>query len=88
MVTVADASSLLANYGSSDLLRDRGETRDRDDQRTLVDLLVEQIEFADVVVINKVSDATEAMRAEVRRVVAALNPDARQIEADFGNDSS
>ena len=84
MVTVADASSLLANYGSSDLLRDRGETRDRDDQRTLVDLLVEQIEFADVVVINKVSDATEALRAEVRRVVAALNPDARQIEADFG----
>ena len=84
MVTVADASSLLANYGSNDLLRDRGETRDRDDQRTLVDLLVEQIEFADVVVINKVSDATEAMRAEVRRVVAALNPDARQIEADFG----
>ena len=84
MVTVADASSLLANYGSSDLLRDRGETRDRDDQRTLVDLLVEQIEFADVVVINKVSDATEAMRAEVRRVVVALNPDARQIEADFG----
>ena len=84
MVTVVDAASLLADYGSRDLLRDRGETRDRDDQRTLVDLLVEQIEFADVVVINKVSDATEAMRAEVRRVVAALNPDARQIETDFG----
>jgi len=84
MVTVVDAASLLADYGSSDLLRDRGETRDGDDQRTLIDLLVEQIEFADVVVINKVSEATESMRAEVRRVVAALNPDARQIETDFG----
>ena len=67
MVTVVDASNLLANYGSRDLLRDRGETRDRYDQRTLVDLLVEQIEFADVVVINKVSEATEATRAQSAR---------------------
>jgi len=84
MVTVVDAANLLADYGSSDLLRNRGQTRDRDDKRTLVDLLVEQIEFADVVVINKVAEATEAMRAEICKVVTALNPDARQIETDFG----
>ena len=84
MLTVVDASSLLADYSSSALLRDRGETRDRYDQRTLVDLLVEQIEFADVVVINKVSETTEATRAAIRRVISALNPDARQIETDFG----
>lgn len=83
-VTVVDAPSLLASYDSRDLLRDRGERRDPYDQRTLVDLLVEQIEFADVVVINKVSEATEATRAAVRKVVAALNPRARQIETDFG----
>ena len=79
MVTVVDALNLLAKYNSRDLLRDHGESRDAADGRTLVDLLVEQIEFADVVVINKVSEATEATRAEVRKVVAALNPRARQI---------
>ena len=84
MVTVVDAMSLLANYSSRDLLRDRGELRDTYDQRTLVDLLVEQIEFADVVVINKVSEATEAARAAIRKVVAALNPQAPQVETDFG----
>jgi G3E family GTPase len=84
MVTVVDALNLLANYSSRDLLRDRGELRDAYDQRTLVDLLVEQIEFADVVVINKASEATEETLAAVRKVVAALNPRARQVETDFG----
>ena len=65
-------------------LRNRGELRDIYDQRTLVDLLVSQIEFADVVVINKASDATEAALAKIRKVIAALNPEARQVETDFG----
>ncbi len=84
MVTVVDAASLLADYSSADLLRDRGLQRDGEDRRTLIDLLVDQIEFADVVVINKISNATEEIRAEVRKTVAALNPDARQVETDFG----
>jgi len=84
MITVVDAASLLADYSSADLLRDRGLERDSQDRRTFVDLLVDQIEFADVVVINKISDTTEEIRAEVRKVVAALNPDARQVETDFG----
>ncbi|NLS04838.1 GTP-binding protein [Rhizobium sp. P32RR-XVIII] len=84
MVTVVDAASLLGDYSSADLLRDRGQQRDSQDRRTLIDLLVDQIEFADVVVINKFSDSTDAIRAEVRKVVAALNPDARQVETDFG----
>jgi G3E family GTPase len=85
MVTIVDAASLLADYGSADLLRDRGLQSDGQDQRTLIDLLVDQIEFADVIVINKIADATEQTRAEVRKVVAALNPDARLIETDFGD---
>lgn len=84
MVTVVDAASLLADYSSADLLRDRGLERDGEDRRTLIDLLVDQIEFADVVVINKVTDATEQTRGEIRKVIAALNPDARQIETNFG----
>jgi G3E family GTPase len=85
MVTIVDAASLLADYSSADLLRDRGLQSDGQDQRTLIDLLVDQIEFADVIVINKIADATEPTRAEVRKVVAALNPDARLIETDFGD---
>lgn len=84
MVTVVDAASLLRDYGSRDFLRERGETAGEGDERTLVDLLVEQIEFADVVVLNKTSDASPEQRAAVSRIVRALNPDARQVEADFG----
>jgi len=84
MVTVVDAINLLADYSGSDLLRDRGETRDADDRRTLIDLHVEQIEFADVVILNKVSDVSADARASVRQVIASLNPDARVVETDYG----
>ncbi|MBS7702161.1 zinc metallochaperone GTPase ZigA [Chelatococcus asaccharovorans] len=84
MVTVVDAAHLLKDYGSNAFLRDRGETAGEGDDRTLVDLLVEQIEFADVVVINKKSEVSRDQLALVRKVVAALNADARIIESDFG----
>nr|WP_064246389.1 GTP-binding protein [Rhizobium leguminosarum]OAP95795.1 4-hydroxytetrahydrobiopterin dehydratase [Rhizobium leguminosarum] len=84
MVSVVDAVNLLADYASAEFLRDRGESRDGDDERKLVELLVEQIEFADVVVVNKAQDVPPAALAEVRRIVAALNPDARVIETGFG----
>ncbi len=83
MVTVVDAANLLRDYASQDFLRDRGETAGDGDDRTLVDLLVDQIEFADVIVVNKVSDVEPAQRDLVRKVVLALNPDARIIETDF-----
>ncbi|WP_152047059.1 GTP-binding protein [Aureimonas psammosilenae] len=83
MVTVVDASALLKDYGSHDFLADRGETAGEGDARTLVDLLVEQIEFADVVVVNKVSEVDAARRAKVRAVVAALNADALVLETDW-----
>ena len=57
MVTVVDAVNLLRDYSSHDFLRDRGETLGEEDERTLVHLLTDQIEFADVVILNKVADA-------------------------------
>ncbi|MDP4024506.1 GTP-binding protein [Methylobacterium sp. NEAU 140] len=81
MVTVVDAVNLLKDYGSNAFLRDRGETAGAEDTRTLVDLLVEQIEFADVVVINKAGDVSAEHRALVRAVVRGLNGDARIVEA-------
>ncbi|KQO76267.1 GTP-binding protein [Rhizobium sp. Leaf262] len=85
VVTLVDAKNLLADYSSGDLLSDRGAARDGTDARTLIDLLVEQIEFCDVVVINKISDVDTRTRHAIRLVIAALNPDARIIEADFGD---
>lgn len=84
MVTVVDAANLLNDYSSSDFLADRGETAGDGDNRTLVDLLVEQIEFADVVVLNKIGTATPEQRDAALKIIAGLNPDARVIETDFG----
>ncbi|WP_106745759.1 GTP-binding protein [Yoonia maritima] len=84
MVTVVDTANLLKDYGSRDFLRDRGQELGDADDRTLVDLLVDQIEFADVVILNKVSDAGAQKRDAARKIVTALNPDAQIIETDFG----
>lgn len=84
MVTVVDAASLLSDYSSHDFLADRGETAGEGDERTIVDLLVEQIEFADVVILNKVGLTSESQREAARKIVCALNPDAKVIETDYG----
>lgn len=83
MVTVVDAVNLLRDYSSTDFLGDRGESLGEDDKRTLVDLLVEQIEFADVVVLNKVDDASPAQLEAARKIIRALNPDADIVESSF-----
>jgi G3E family GTPase len=84
MVTVVDAANLLANYSSHEFLRDRGEVAGPEDERSLVDLMVEQIEFADVIVLNKISAASPEHRDLARAIVRSLNSDARIVEADFG----
>ncbi len=84
MVTVVDAANFLKDYASGDFLRDRGESLGEEDERTLVDLLVEQIEFANVVVLNKISMVSKEECALARKVIRSLNPDARIEETDFG----
>ncbi len=83
MVTVVDAVNLLTDYSSTDFLSDRGESAGEGDDRVLVDLLVEQIEFANVVLLNKVSAATRDQVTTARQVITALNPSATIIECDF-----
>jgi G3E family GTPase len=82
MVTVVDAINLLRDFASHDFLTDRGESLGEGDERTLVNLLTEQIEFADVVVLNKVRDAGSERADAARKIIKALNPDARLIETD------
>ncbi len=81
---MVDALNLLTDYSSQDFLADRGESLGEDDTRSLVGLLVEQIEFADVVVINKASAVPPEQLAIVKKLVASLNADARIITCDHG----
>ncbi len=84
MVTVVDAHNLLADFGSTDFIAQRGESAGEGDERRLVSLLTEQIEFANVVVINKTDLVDAARLAQVRAVVQALNPKARVVESVRG----
>tara|TARA_Y100001934_G_scaffold200760_1_gene236696 strand:+ start:363 stop:1619 length:1257 start_codon:yes stop_codon:yes gene_type:complete len=85
MVTVVDAFNFLKDFGSMDSLVDRKQSRDEQDDRCVVDLLVDQIEFADVVILNKTDLVTDEQLAEVTGIIKGLNPDAELVEAKFGN---
>ncbi|HEY1076730.1 MAG TPA: GTP-binding protein [Fontimonas sp.] len=84
MITVVDASNLLSEYCSTDFLRERGESLGDNDDRSVVDLLVDQIEFADTIVVNKISEVDEEQRKDVLAVVKGLNPGAHVVLADYG----
>ena len=85
MVTVVDAANLMNDYSSQDFLRDRGETLGEEDDRTLVHLLTDQIEFADVVVLNKIADAGPERVDAARKIIRSLNADARIIETNHSD---
>jgi len=83
MVTVVDAVNLLKDFSSHDFLKDRGETMVEEDDRTLVHLLTDQIEFADIVVLNKVSAAERGQVDAARKIIRSLNADAKIVETDY-----
>jgi len=84
MVTVVDVASFLRDYNAAEALQDRGESLGDDDERTVTDLLIEQIEFADVIVLNKVDLVGHSQVLEVEAIVKALNPGAQLITATRG----
>ena len=85
MVTVVDAVNLLEDFSSHDFLTDRGESLGEQYDRSLVSLLTEQIEFADVVILNKVADAGHERVETARKVIRALNGDAKIIETNHSD---
>ncbi len=85
MVTVVDAVNLLRDYSSHDFLRDRGESLGDEDNRTLVHLLTDQIEFADIVILNKVADAKPDQVDAALKIIRSLNADARIIETNHSD---
>jgi G3E family GTPase len=84
MVTVVDAFNFLRDYGSRDSLQERGEHLGDEDERTVVDLLIEQVEFCDVIVLNKVDLIDAEERERLMAILHTLNPRARIEIAEFG----
>ncbi len=84
MVTVVDAANFLKNFASQEQLKDRNWEVGIEDERTIVDLMTEQIEFCDVLVVNKISDLSEEEKKRVRAIVKWLQPTAKYIETDWG----
>lgn len=77
MVTVVDALNFLRDYLSDDSLGSRGESAGEGDERTIVDLLSDQIEFADVILLNKTDLISAEERYSVHGMIRALNPRAK-----------
>ncbi len=84
MVTVVDAHAFLDDFASADTLHARGETTGEGDDRHLVDLLTEQVEFADVILVNKADLVSAAELGRLAGLLATLNPDAEILSAAHG----
>ncbi|MFP6559079.1 zinc metallochaperone GTPase ZigA [Paraburkholderia sp. B3] len=84
MVTVVDGFNFLRDYSSQDSLHARGESLGDEDHRTVVDLLIEQIEFCDVIVLNKIDLIDETGRDRLMAILHGLNPRARIEISAFG----
>jgi G3E family GTPase len=84
MVTVVDAGSFFEEVRRADFLADRGESLGEDDTRTVADLLIDQVEFANVIVINKVDRVTPDGLREVESALRRLNPGAQLVHATHG----
>jgi G3E family GTPase len=84
MVTVVDAYNFNKDFGSADTILDRGLNDDLEDMRSIVNLLTEQVEFADVIIINKADLVSARTLAELTAVLRKFNANARIITSTFG----
>jgi G3E family GTPase len=84
MVTVVDAGAFLEELERADTLSDRDLALGEDDERTVSHLLVDQVEFADVIVLNKIDRVTPERADEVQKSLEALNPGARILRSERG----
>ncbi len=84
LVTVIDASTFLADFATLEKVEDRNPETPAEDRRNIVDLLVDQIEFADVLVVNKSDLVASRDREAITGRLKALNPTARIVWTEFG----
>jgi G3E family GTPase len=81
---VVDASTWLADYQGAQTLAEQNMTAEEEDERTLANLLVEQVEFANLIIINKTDLATAEEVGLLKSVLRRLNPEAVVVEAERG----
>ncbi|KAJ8607189.1 hypothetical protein CTAYLR_007352 [Chrysophaeum taylorii] len=84
MVTVVDGASFLDELRAADELRTRGWEVSAEDARTVAQLFCDQLEFANVIVANKMDLLDERGRARLRAILRRCNPGAQLIEATWG----
>ena len=84
MVTVVDAANFLQDYQQAKDLASTGESLGDEDERSVADLLIEQVEFCDVLVISKADLVSAEQLANLQAVLKSLNPRAQQLIADHG----
>lgn len=84
LVTVVDGFNFIKDYCSSDTILERQLNDDPEDGRTIVNLLIDQIEFANVIIINKIDLMSEHQINELNELIKKLNPGAKIIYASYG----
>lgn len=83
MVTVIDAINFLKDFKSLDSLQDRKLDTGEEDDRDIADLLVEQVEFSNVIIVNKISLLSESKKNELLSILKSLNADAEILTTDY-----
>lgn len=84
MVTVVDSFNFYEDFGSAETLLDRRLTNMEGDYRTIVNLITDQIEFANVIILNKTDLINQEDLNALKAVIMRLNPGAKIIESTFG----
>lgn len=84
MVTVVDALNFFKDFGSRDSLMDRNMTDDEEDRRSIVNLLTDQVEFANVILLNKTDLVSEERLQLLEGMLMKLNPEAKIIKIAHG----
>ncbi|MDQ0340053.1 G3E family GTPase [Caldalkalibacillus uzonensis] len=84
MVTVVDAYRFWIDFSSGESLMDRNQAVGEDDTRDVVDLLIDQIEFCDVLILNKCDLVNEQDLAKLEKLLRKLQPTAKFIRASHG----
>ncbi len=85
MVTVVDAVNFLKDYDQAKSLQEVGESLGDEDERSVADLLIEQVEFADVLLISKTDLVSEKELSRLKSILRTLNTEAEQIPITNGN---
>ena len=85
MVTVVDAVNFLNDYNEAKHLKDTGESLGEEDERSVTDLLVDQVEFADIILISKTDLAGPSDIKRLTAILKTLNTHAKIIPIENGN---